>query len=104
MPRASSRCGRPRPAALALTALLLQGCVMVPRTVEGYDAQCHTQARHMVLDAVQVGSVGSCSNQGCVVVATVAAVSAVASTVVSGSIVVVGNAAYWLQKQGRCQP
>ena len=84
--------------------LLLQACVMVPRTVERYDAECRTQARHMVLDAVQVGSIGSCSNQGCAAIATVAGITAAASAVVSGSIVVVGNVVYWLEKQGRCAP
>jgi hypothetical protein len=87
----------------ACAVLLLQACVMVPRTVEGYDAGCRTQARHMVLDAVQVGSIGSCSNQGCVMIVAVAGVTAAASAVVSGSIAVVGNVVYWLERQGRCE-
>ncbi|MCC2633136.1 MAG: hypothetical protein K0S48_1022 [Ramlibacter sp.] len=92
----------PNAAPLVLAALL-QGCVMVPRTVEGYDAECRTQARHMVLDAVQVASIGSCSNQGCGVAVAVAGVTAAASVVVSGTIAVAGNVVYWLEKQGRCE-
>ena len=86
----------------AWAVLLLPACVMVPRTVQGYDAQCRTESRHMVLDPVQVGSIGSCSNQGCVVIVALAGVTAAASAVVSGSIVVVGNVVYWLEKQERC--
>jgi hypothetical protein len=89
---------------VACAALLLQACVMVPRTVERYDAECRTRSRHVVLDAVQVGSIGSCSNQGCVAVVVVAGITSAASAVVSGSIAVVGNVAYWLEKQGRCDP
>ena len=91
-----------RPWLVACAALLLQACVIVPRTVERYDAECRIQSRHVVLDAVQVGSIGSCSNQGCVAIVALAGVTAAASAVVSGSIVVVGNVVYWLEKQGRC--
>lgn len=86
-----------------VVVVLLQGCVMVPRTVESYDAECRTRARHMVLDAVQVASIGSCSNQGCGVAVAVAGVTAAASVVVSGTIAVAGNVVYWLEKQGRCE-
>jgi hypothetical protein len=94
----------PRTWLAACAALLLQACVMVPRTVVGYDPQCRTESRHMVLDAVQVGSIGSCSNQGCAAILALAGVTAAASTLVSGSIVVVGNVVHWLEKQGRCEP
>jgi hypothetical protein len=57
----------------------------------------------MVLDAVQVASIGSCSNQGCGVAVAVAGVTAAASVVVSGTIAVAGNVVYWLEKQGRCE-
>jgi hypothetical protein len=83
--------------------LLLQGCVMVPRTVVAHDEQCRTQTRHMVLDTVQVGSIGSCSNQGCAVAVAVAGIAALGSVVVSGTIAVAGNVVYWLEKQGRCE-
>lgn len=88
-------------AALALAALL-SGCVYLPRTVEVYDEDCRIQARQMVLELHQVGVFGSCVNEGCVaMLVTFGAVTA-ASAVVSGSIVVAGNAVYWFEKRGRC--
>lgn len=91
------------PAAL-LGALLLAGCVVVPRTVETYDPHCRMVARQMTLDAMQVATLGGCSNGGCVTLLAAAGVTAAASAVVSGSIAVVGNIVYWLERQGRCDP
>lgn len=88
-------------AALALAALL-SGCVYLPRTVEVYDEDCRIQARQMVLELHQVAVFGGCVNEGCVaMLVTFGAVTA-ASAVVSGSIVVAGNAVYWFEKRGRC--
>src|SRR5688500_15566479 len=83
--------------------LLLQACVMVPRTTEAYDAECKVSVKQMDLQPVQLASVQGCSNNGCAALLAVAGVSAAASTLISGGIVIVGNAAYWLDKQGRCQ-
>lgn len=86
-----------------LLSLLLQACVLVPRTVEVYDADCKVMSRHMDLAPVQIASIQGCSNSGCAVLLAAAGATAAASAVVSGSIVIVGNAVYWLEKQGRCQ-
>ena len=86
----------------AALVLMLQGCVMLPRTVVTHDEPCHTQVRHMVLQPVQVAGIAGCSNQGCAVALAVAGVVGVASVVVSGSIAVAGNVVYWLERQGSC--
>ncbi|RYY69116.1 MAG: hypothetical protein EOO24_51255 [Comamonadaceae bacterium] len=83
-------------------ALALQACIFVPRTAEVYDADCHIAARQVRLEAVQVASIGGCSNEGCALLLAASGVTAAASAVISGSIVVAGNAVYWLEKQGRC--
>lgn len=89
---------------LVSAALLagLQGCVVVPRTTQVYDAECGIMARQMELEAVQIAAIGGCSNSGCGAALAAAGATAVASTVVSGSIVIVGNVVYWFEKQGRC--
>ncbi len=88
---------------LALAMLLgLQACVVVPRTTEFYDADCHITTRQMRLETVQIGVLGRCSNVGCATALVVIGATAAATAVVSGSIVVVGNVVYWLEKQGRC--
>ncbi len=80
----------------------LPGCLMVPVSTEVYDRDCHISARHLELQAVQVGAIASCRGQECGAMLVFIGATAVASAVVSGSIVVVGNVAYWFEKQGRC--
>lgn len=83
--------------------LLLQGCVYVPRTTEVYDPDCRISSKHMDLEPVQVAAFAGCSNDGCAVLIVAAGATAAASAIISGSIVVAGNIAYWLEKQGRCE-
>jgi hypothetical protein len=91
-----------RLAAIIAAALLLTACVIVPVTVDAYDPACRTVARQMTLQPVQLAAIQGCSNQGCAALLAVAGATAAASLVVSGSIAIVGNVVYWLEKQGRC--
>lgn len=89
-----------------LIALTLAACIVVPRTEVIYDPQCQVQFKKMRLDVLEGvgGGVGlNChTSADCLTwLALVGGVSA-ASVVVSGSIVIVGNTVYWLEKQGRC--
>ncbi len=88
--------------AVAASLLPLAGCVMVPRTTETYDPDCRITTRQMELQPVQIGSLMGCHNQGCAALLVAAGATAAASTVISGSIVIVGNVVYWFEKQGRC--
>ncbi len=81
----------------------LAGCIVLPRTHEAYDPQCHVVTRHVTLQAVQVAQMGACANQGCAALVLAAGVGVAASTVVSGSIALVGNVAYWAEKQFNCR-
>jgi hypothetical protein len=92
----------PRLAAAAAVAVLAAGCVMVPRTTETYDPDCRITTRQMELQPVQIGTLMGCHNQGCAALLVAAGATAAASTVISGSIVIVGNVVYWFEKQGRC--
>ena len=65
----------------------LQGCVYLPRTKEVYDADCRIVAKHMELQAVQIGTIVGCSNEGCAAALVAVGAVAAASAVVSGSIV-----------------
>ncbi len=84
---------------LALAALSVSGCVMVPVTVEGFDPDCRVVTHHMELQPVQLQAIGRCGDGYCA--ALVLGVSA-ASAIVSGSIVVVGNIAYWAEHRANC--
>lgn len=83
-------------------AMLLSACVVVPRTEIVYDDDCKIQKRQMVLDVHQVGYFGGCANNGCVALLVGAGAVATASAVISGSIAVVGNVVYWLERRGQC--
>jgi hypothetical protein len=89
-------------AQLTLTALLLHGCVFVPRTTAAYDEACKTETKQMHLEAAQIGALGSCSSRDCAYALVAIGAVAAASAVVSGSIVIVGNVVYWIERQGRC--
>lgn len=88
---------------LALAAaFLLQACMVVPRTMQTFDPECRTVANQMVLEEVQLGAIQHCSNEGCVALIIGAGVAAVASVIISGTIVVVGNVAYWFERRAGC--
>lgn len=87
---------------MVVTAML-QACVYVPRTKEVYDANCQVTAKHMELEPVQVAAINHCNHEACVAILAAASVTAVASAVISGSIVAVGNVVYWFEKQGQCK-
>lgn len=57
----------------------------------------------MRLDSTQLGQIRpNCANADCAGVLLVGGVVSAASAVISGSIVLVGNTVYWLEKRGRC--
>ena len=87
----------------ACAAVLLAGCVVVPYTVERYDPQCRVVSRSMELQAVQLAWIQHCVNETCAAMLAAAGATAAASAVISGSIALVGNVVYWLERQGRCQ-
>lgn len=86
-------------------ALLVSGCVVVPVNRASYDDDCKLATHHMDLTTVQLKEIYGCDTRypnlgplcvlGAVGLATV-------STVVSGSIVVVGNVAYWTERRAAC--
>ena len=83
-------------------ALVLPGCIMVPQTVESYDSGCQQVSRRMELQPVQLGAFHNCAGSECSAMLVTFGAVAAASLVVSGSIAVVGNVAYWLEERGRC--
>ncbi len=91
-----------RLSAVVFACAPLSACVMVPVTVTDYDAGCQVVTHHMELQAVQVGAITSCSNQSCAALVIAAAGVTAASAIISGSIVVVGNAAYWAEHRAGC--
>lgn len=85
-----------------LVGVGLNACVMVPRTEEHYDQRCRMVTRQVVLKPEVVANLGNCSGRDCEGLLVVYGVITAASVVVSGSVALVGNLAYWVEKQGRC--
>jgi hypothetical protein len=89
-------------ASLTLAAAFLQGCVFFPRTEAVIDPACRIETKQMTLGVAQFGTIGSCSGRECGAVLAVLGAITASSLVVSGSIVVVGNVVYWIEKRGKC--
>lgn len=90
--------------AVPWVACMLQACIVVPQTQTNYNERCQFTEHHMTLTSVQVGALQSCANDGCAYLLVAAGAVSAASAVISSSIVVVGNVAYWLEEWGRCPP
>ena len=90
-------------AGVVFSSLVVGGCVIVPVTIEGYDPDCRVVTRHMELATVQVATLRNCGGgQGCEAFVLVGLGVTVASAIVSGSIVTVGNVAYWAEHRADC--
>ena len=88
--------------ALIFTVASLSACIVVPKTITSYDTGCQIITKRVELQPVQVGAMERCGGKECGAVLAAYGVVAVASTVVSGSIAVVGNVVFWMEEQGRC--
>ncbi len=81
---------------------VLAGCIVVPQTQAVYDPDCKVMTHQVTLETAVMGGFTHCSGDACAaMLATLGFVTA-ASVVVSGSIAVVGNAVYWIERQGSC--
>lgn len=82
---------------------LLSSCTVSPKKVTRYDRDCQIYTEKLVLDYDADRIVlGSCSDESCVAMFMARAFQVATETIVSGSIVIVGNTIYWLKRQGAC--
>ena len=83
-------------------ALSLAGCIVLPQTETVYDPECQMHTRQVTLQAAYIGGFQRCAGDGCVAMLAAAGFVTAASVVVSGSIAILGNVVYWMERQGRC--
>lgn len=90
--------------ALLATGLgvILSGCIVVARSADVYDPACKTTVKQVVLETEVVGAVAPCRNDGCLVLLASMGIISAASAVVAGSVAIVGNIAYWVERGGQC--
>jgi hypothetical protein len=95
---------RGRQACLFALALVLPtaGCVVVPQTQRVYDPDCGVATKHITLEVAVLPGFHRCHGDGCVMLMVTAGVVTVASTVISGSVAVIGNVLYWAERQTGC--
>ena len=82
--------------------LALQACVVVPQTRETYDPNCRVMRKEVRLETTIVGRLQACQGDACVAVLVATGVVTAATAVVSGSFAVIGNVAFWFERQGQC--
>lgn len=94
---------------LLLAANMLCSCVLVvPKKVTSYDSACKLTTKHIELSIEEVETYGhmGCANDDCLDnlgdLLAYSTLTAATSTIVSGSIALVGNTLYWLERQGNC--
>jgi hypothetical protein len=88
---------------LAFLVVACTGCIVYPKKVRVYDPDCRVTSHKLTLDAVFLwGDCDARTPEEAEVCLLIIAGTGAASTAISGSIVVVGNTLYWLEKQGRC--
>lgn len=85
-----------------LVPCLVAGCVVVPQTRAVYDPACGVATKRITLEMAVLPGFHQCHGDGCVTLMVAAGVVTVASTVVSGSVAVVGNVLYWAERQAGC--
>lgn len=86
-----------------LATLLLSGCVALPAIDHSNPIPCAMVTRELKLTVVELQDVYRC-RRGDECLAALALGTAVfaASTLVSGSLVIVGNTLHWMETNGRC--
>ncbi|HEY8976558.1 MAG TPA: hypothetical protein VIN75_20255 [Burkholderiaceae bacterium] len=93
---------RRRSAAALVAGLAGAGCVIVPVQMEDYDPGCRLVTHHIELQSVVLGQLNSCSGQGCEAVVLASLGVTAVSAIVSGSIAIIGNVAYWAEHRAGC--
>jgi hypothetical protein len=89
-------------AAVLAASLLASACVVVPVTTTSFDPDCRVVTYHMELKMVELVKIQACSSNGCEIEVLAGLGVTAVSTIVSGSIVVIGNVAYWAEHRASC--
>lgn len=84
---------------LVAICCFVSACMIVPKQVSRYDADCNIHYKQLRLTEIELNNFNACNDEACLVVLLAIPV---ASTIISGSIVIAGNVVYWLEKEGRC--
>jgi hypothetical protein len=91
---------------LIILSLILTSCATIlPKITTDLDNnRCHLVTKKLTLDAIAHPMLGDhCHDTDeCLFILGVSALYTITTSVISGSIVLVGNTVHWLEKQGKC--
>ena len=87
---------------LLICVIPLAGCV-TPRVVHVYDEKCQLMTRRVDLSIEKARELEACLRYDCAANVLGVALAFTATAVVSGSVALVGNTAFWLQKTANCK-
>ncbi len=87
---------------IVASVLVLQGCAY-PKVVKYYDEECQIMAKRMELDVTNVRVAQSCESDSCLLSLATGLAFSATSIVISGSVVQVGNALYWKERNRKCK-
>lgn len=91
-----------KPLLITIIFCFLSGCVYVPENSHSYDETCNVMRKKKVLKLEQTTPLAHCSNEACALLMASYGLVTAASFVISGSIVVVSNTVYWLERPSDC--
>ena len=87
----------------ATAVLLLSACMTVPVIVHNRPLPCPMVTRELTLTVLEMRDAYRCRlTDECLAVLALGTAVFVASTVVSGSLVIIGNTLHWMETYGRC--
>lgn len=87
-------------------ALVLSACAY-PRVVREFDEECQVMTKHVVLDVKDSHGLENCLKSArldCRPELVGLGVVLATSTIISGSIAIVGNLVYWAERKANCRP
>ena len=91
---------------IIIVLLFLSGCIVVPKTTYTKEnITCDLKMKNVYLTTIDYGLDGIyCrGEEDCIALLAAVSLVSVGSVIVSGSIMVIGNTIYWIEKQGKCE-
>jgi hypothetical protein len=88
--------------AFLLVGSSLSACLVLPKVDMNQPVPCPLVTREVTLDTVQLGHIGHCYGDACLLQLTAGTVVFAASALVSGSVALVGNTLHWIERVHKC--
>ena len=90
-----------------ISVFCLSSCAFYPKVIDDQNTACHLVSKKLTLEIVVFDSISREDLKGAdaeeiLVLLAGTTVIAVASAIISGSIMLAGNAIHWIEQQGTC--